>query len=144
MNSVSKNQETNSALLSHAEITKVMNKMSSIIKVSCSYKIGKTGERADERFKNGYEDEYDEIKVLYTDKSPNKVSRMESILIDSCKEDPKCQNVKDGGHSVNWMTDKNGEYITYIVYKRQNHNNEGIQQIVDKCKYLSGYKSELF
>ena len=98
----------------------------------------------DERFKNGYEDEYDEIKVLYTDKSPNKVSRMESILIDSCKEDPKCQNVKDGGHSVNdWMTDKNGEYITYIVYKRQNHNNEGIQQIVDKCKYLSGYKSEL-
>lgn len=145
MNSVSKNQETNSALLSHAEITKVMNKMSSIIKVSCSYKIGKTGERTDERFKNGYEDEYDEIKVLYTDKSPNKVSRMESILIDSCKEDPKCQNVKDGGHSVNdWMTDKNGEYITYIVYKRQNHNNEGIQQIVDKCKYLSGYKSELF
>lgn len=145
MNSVSKNQETNSALLSHAEITKVMNKMSSIIKVSCSYNIGKTGERADERFKNGYEDEYDEIKVLYTDKSPNKVSRMESILIDSCKEDPKCQNVKDGGHSVNdWMTDKNGEYITYIVYKRQNHNNEGIQQIVDKCKYLSGYKSELF
>lgn len=144
MNSVSKNQETNSALLSHAEITKVMNKMSSIIKLSCSYKIGKTGERADERFKNGYEDEYDEIKVLYTDKSPNKVSRMESILIDSCKEDPKCQNVKDGGHSVNdWMTDKNGEYITYIVYKRQNHNNEGIQQTVDKCKYLSGYKSEL-
>ena len=49
MNSVSKNQETNSALLSHAEITKVMNKMSSIIKLSCSYKIGKTGERADER-----------------------------------------------------------------------------------------------
>ena len=127
MNSVSKNQETNSALLSDAEITKVMNKMSSIIKLSCSYKSGKTGERADERFKNGYEDEYDEIKVLYTDKSPNKVSRMESILIDSCKEDPKCQNVKDGGHSVNdWMTDKNGEYITYIVYKRQNHNNEPV------------------
>lgn len=144
MNSVSKNQETNCALLSNAEITKVMKTMSSIIKVSCSYKIGKTGEKADERFKNGYEDEYDEIKVLYTDKNPDKVSRMESILIDSCKEDPKCQNVKDGGHSVNdLMTDKNGEYITYVVYKRQNQNTEGIQQIVDKFKYLSEYKSEL-
>ncbi len=121
-----------------------MDTMSNIINVSCSYKIGKTGERADERYKNGYEDEYDEIKVLYMDKNPDKVSRMESILIDSCKNDPKCQNVKDGGHSVNdWMTDKNGEYITYIVYKRQNHNNDGIQQIVDKCKYLSEYKSEL-
>ena len=121
-----------------------MDTMSNIINVSCSYKIGKTGERADERYKNGYEDEYDEIKVLYMDKNPDKVSRMESILIDSCKNDPKCQNVKDGGHSVNdWMTDKNGEYITYIVYKRQNHNNDGIQQIVDKCKHLSEYKSEL-
>ena len=121
-----------------------MDTMSNIINVSCSYKIGKTGERADERYKNGYEDEYDEIKVLYMDKNPDKVSRMESILIDSCKNDPKCQNVKDGGHSVNdWMTDKNGEYITYIVYKRKNHNNDGIQQIVDKCKYLSEYKSEL-
>ena len=121
-----------------------MDTMSNIINVSCSYKIGKTGERADERYKNGYEDEYDEIKVLYMDKNPDKVSRMESILIDSCKNDPKCQNVKDGGHSVNdWMTDKNGEYITYIVYKRQNHNNDGIQQIADKCKYLSEYKSEL-
>lgn len=144
MNSVSKNQETNSAQPSLKEITIVMDTMSSIINVSCSYKIGKTGERADERFKNGYEDEYDEIKVLYMDKNPDKVSIMESILIDSCKKDPKCQNVKDGGHSVNdLMTDKNGEYITYIVYKRQNHNNDGIQQIVDKCKYLSEYKSEL-
>lgn len=144
MNSVSKNQETNCAHPSLKEITKVMDTMSNIINVSCSYKIGKTGERADERYKNGYEDEYDEIKVLYMDKNPDKVSRMESILIDSCKNDPKCQNVKDGGHSVNdWMTDKNGEYITYIVYKRQNHNNDGIQQIVDKCKYLSEYKSEL-
>lgn len=144
MNSVSKNQETNCAHPSLKEITKVMDTMSNIINVSCSYKIGKTGERADERYKNGYEDEYDEIKVLYMDKNPDKVSRMESILIDSCKNDPKCQNVKDGGHSVNdWMTDKNGEYITYIVYKRQNHNNDGIQQIVDKCKYISEYKSEL-
>lgn len=144
MNLVSKNQETNCAHPSLKEITKVMDTMSNIINVSCSYKIGKTGERADERYKNGYEDEYDEIKVLYMDKNPDKVSRMESILIDSCKNDPKCQNVKDGGHSVNdWMTDKNGEYITYIVYKRQNHNNDGIQQIVDKCKYLSEYKSEL-
>lgn len=85
------------------------------------YKIGKAGETADERFDNGYKDEYDSIKVLYTSKNPDLVSKMEKELIDELKLETKCRNEKDGDKSLNDpMTPRNGEYITYVVFKISN------------------------
>lgn len=84
------------------------------------YKIGKAGETKEERYQNGYSEEYDDIEVLYTSKDPNLVSKMEKELIDEFTLEFKCQNEKDGAKSFNdKMTDRNDEYITYVVYKNE-------------------------
>lgn len=84
------------------------------------YKIGKAGETSDERFANGYSVEYDNIKVFYSSKDPEDVSKMEKDLINEFQYDMKCQNDKDGFQSLNdVMTDHNKQYITYVVFKKK-------------------------
>lgn len=84
------------------------------------YKIGKAGETEQERFTNGYSGEYDDIITLYTSKDPEEVSKMEKDLINEFKYDTKCQNDKDGFQSLNDpMTDRNKQYITYVVFKKK-------------------------
>ena len=49
------------------------------------YKIGKAGETAQERFSNGYNEVYDQIKVLFSSDDPDLASKMEKDLIDEFK-----------------------------------------------------------
>lgn len=56
--------------------------------------------------------------MSHPSKDPEEVSKMEKDLINEFKYDTKCHNDKDGFRSLNDpMTDRNKQYITYVVFK---------------------------
>lgn len=83
-----------------------------------SFKIGKSGMTAEERFSEpDYNGVYDDIKVVYKSTSADNVSKMEAALIEYFKNNKKCDNIKDGKCSVNDSMTDSDEYIVYVVYK---------------------------
>lgn len=83
-----------------------------------SFKIGKSGMTAEERFSEpDYNGEYDDIKVVYKSSSMDNLSKMEASLIDFFIDNEKCENIKDGEGSVNDTMADSDEYIVYVVYK---------------------------
>ena len=83
-----------------------------------SFKIGKSGMTAEERFSEpDYNGEYDGIVEVYASSSADNVSRMEASLIECFKNYEKCDNIKDGDSSVNDTMASSSEYIVYVVYK---------------------------
>ena len=78
-----------------------------------SFKIGKTGQRVDNRYMNSdYPDTYRHIKTVYSG-SEQDASDMESFLIDHYKDHSKCDNRKDGEASNN---DDMTDAVIYHVY----------------------------
>ena len=83
-----------------------------------SFKIGKSGMTAKERFSEpDYNGKYDGIVAVYESTSADNVSRMEASLINYFKDNKKCDNDKDGDSSVNDAMTSSSEYIVYVVYK---------------------------
>lgn len=83
-----------------------------------SFKIGKSGMTAEERFSEpDYNGVFDNIKVVYKSTSADNVSKMEAALIEYLKNNKKCDNIKDGKCSVNDSMTDSDEYIVYVVYK---------------------------
>lgn len=80
------------------------------------FKIGKTGQTIDDRYsKSTYKDEYKGIVSIYTSENPDEISRLEADLNKEFKKHPKCDN--DRTTEKDDMTDSEGEYTLYIVWK---------------------------
>lgn len=83
------------------------------------FKIGKTGDTCEERFKN-YNGEYEDILPLYESNDKDEINKLEADLIDMFIRNEKCDNEKDGDDSINdQMSDENGNYIVYMVYNKK-------------------------
>ena len=96
-------------------------KVQSIIKKCSSFKIGKTGmEPYTERLNEpDYSQDYKftNIDSAFRTRDKDEVSDMEAYLIDTFKDDPKCENVKDGDASFNDNMADADIYTTYVVWK---------------------------
>lgn len=102
-----------------SDVMKIANYITDYAKNWSSFKIGKTGMTAKERFSEpDYNGEYDDgIVEVYASSSDNNVSLMEASLINYFKDNKKCDNDKDGDSSVNDTMASSSEYIVYVVYK---------------------------
>ena len=82
------------------------------------FKRGKTGEKLEER-KNqpDYCSTYDNIDEVYQTSSKEAASKMEAYLIDEFDYLDKCQNKKDGDHSINDDMADSDTYYVYVVWK---------------------------
>ena len=105
-------------LILPSDVMKIANFIFDCAKNWSSFKIGKSGMTAEERFSEpDYNGEYDGIEVVYESPSSDNVSRMEASLINFFKNHEKCDNIKDGEGSVNDTMADSDNYIVYVVYK---------------------------
>jgi hypothetical protein len=95
-----------------------IEKIDAIISECTSFKIGKTGERLLDRLNQpDYNDVYTHIVSVFTGTKED-VDSMESYLINTYLNHPKCDNKKDGGASKNdTMADGSEKYQVYVVWK---------------------------
>ena len=108
----------NGHLMFSSDMPKIASFIASCAKDWSSFKIGKSGMTAEERFsESDYNGVYDDIKVVYKSSSIDNVSKMEATLINLFKNNEKCENIKDGQGSVNDNMTTSSEYIVYVVYK---------------------------
>lgn len=75
-----------------------------------SYKIGKTNQKLSERFDSEYQNDYDDIKLIYESKDTDLIDWLEKELIELYRYKPKCDNKQLGGGP-------NGATQIYIVIK---------------------------
>lgn len=81
------------------------------------FKIGKTGMTVeDRRNEPDYRDAYPNAKWLISTPWPDAAGRMEATLIDYYLAHPKCDNIKDGGSSLNDIVADTEKYYVYIVW----------------------------
>ena len=100
------------------DVMKIANEIMACAENWSSFKIGKSGMTAGERFcEPDYNGVYDGIIVVYESTSADNVSKMESSLINFFMDNEKCDNTKDGECSVNDTMADSDEYIVYVVYK---------------------------
>lgn len=87
------------------------------IRETCSsYKIGKTGTLLEERLKESdYNGVYDDIDPVFETNSKELCSYAEARLIDAFINDPKCNNKKDGEHSIGDKLEDTPPYYVYVV-----------------------------
>lgn len=62
-----------------------------------SYKIGKTNQELSERFDSEYQNDYDDIKLIYESKDTDLIDWLEKELIERYRNEPKCDNKQLGG-----------------------------------------------
>ena len=105
-------------LMLTSDVMKIANFIFDYAKNWSSFKIGKSGMTAEERFSEpDYNGEYDGIEVVYESPSSDNVSWMEASLINVFKNHEKCDNIMDGDCSVNDTMADSDKYIVYVVYK---------------------------
>ncbi len=95
-----------------------MAKIYAIIAECASFKIGKTGETLLDRLNQpDYNDVYTHIVSVFTGAKED-VDDMETYLINTYLNHPKCDNKKDGGASKNdTMAEDADGYHVYVVWK---------------------------
>lgn len=95
-----------------------MAKIDAIIAECASFKIGKTGETLLDRLNQpDYNDVYTHIVSVFTGAKED-VDDMETYLINTYLNHPKCDNKKDGGASKNdTMAEDADGYHVYVVWK---------------------------
>lgn len=105
-------------LMLTSDVMKIANFIFDYAKNWSSFKIGKSGMTAEERFSEpDYNGEYDGIVEVYASSSADNISRMEASLIECFKNHEKCDNIKDGDSSASDTMASSSEYIVYVVYK---------------------------
>ena len=115
-----KRNKKDGELMLTSDVMKIANFIFDCAKNWSSFKIGKSGMTAEERFSEpDYNGEYDGIEVVYESTSADTVSQMESSLINFFKNHEKCDNIKDGDSSASDTMTSSSEYIVYVVYKLQ-------------------------
>ena len=115
-----KRNKKDGELMLPSDVMKISNYITDYAKNWSSFKIGKSGMTAEERFSEpDYNGEYDGIVEVYANQSADNVSQMEASLINYFRDNKKCDNDKDGDSSVNDTMASSSEYIVYVVYKLQ-------------------------
>lgn len=100
------------------DVRYIVSKINSLEIRWSHFKIGKTGNTVEERsVEPDYINDYDGIIELYISSSKQLVSDMEAALIDSFKNDPKCDNGKGGKQSLNDKMADSNKYLVYLVFK---------------------------
>lgn len=113
-----KRNKKDGELMLPSDVMKISNYITDYAKNWSSFKIGKSGMTAEERFSEpDYNGEYDGIVEVYANQSADNVSQMEASLINYFRDNKKCDNDKDGYSSVNDTMASSSEYIVYVVYK---------------------------
>ena len=108
----------NGQMMFSSDMPKIASLIASCAKDWNSFKIGKSGMTAEERFSEpDYNGVYDDIMVVYESSFADNVSKMEASLIKCFIDNEKCENIKDGEGSVNDTMADSDEYIVYVVYK---------------------------
>lgn len=93
-----------------------------------SFKIGKTGQSKEQRLAqykaDPNEEDYQGIEFVFSGNKQD-VDDMESFLIDYYKDNPKCDNKRDGEVSNNdKMADDEDVYHVYVVWNEKNQRKE--------------------
>ena len=89
------------------------NNIKNSIDACSSFKIGKTGQKLEDRFKE-YENEYDNIEEIYSSSNKTLIDDLEKWLITYFQEySPGCDNEQNGGGDM----DISDMYRIYIVIK---------------------------
>ena len=93
-----------------------------------SFKIGKTGQKDDDRLSQYRADpdekDYEYLEFVYSGNKKD-VDDMESFLIDYYKDNPKCDNKRDGEVSNNdKMADDADVYHVYVVWNEKKQRKE--------------------
>lgn len=107
-------------LMFKEDVRTIVSKIKSAETYWSHFKIGKTGNTVEERsVEPDYINDYDGIIELYISSSKQLVSDMEAALIDSFKNDPKCDNGKGGKQSLNDKMADSDKYVVYLVFKEK-------------------------
>ena len=115
-----KRNKKDGELMLTSDVMKIANFIFDCAKNWSSFKIGKSGMTAEERFSEpDYNGEYDGIVEVYANQSADNVSQMEASLINYFRDNKKCDNDKDGDSSASDTMTSSSEYIVYVVYKLQ-------------------------
>ena len=87
------------------------------IRQNCaSYKIGKTGMLLEDRLNEpDYRDVYTAIEPVYESNSKEMCGFAEAQLIDAFINDPRCDNQKNGEHSLGDNLSDNSPFYVYVV-----------------------------
>lgn len=97
-------------------LEKAIARINEIRQTCSSYKIGKTGMLLEERLNEpDYNGVYNAIDPVYEAHSKEMCSCAEADLIDAFIDDPKCDNVKDGEHSIGDNLKDTPPYYVYVV-----------------------------
>jgi hypothetical protein len=103
-------------------IDNIQNSIDSTIETCEYFKIGKTGDDPEERYKNEeeYRNHYDDIKTLATHEDKETINQLEAYFIEKHQNDEsfhKNKNKNKGSGGI--MTDKLERYSLYIVFKNK-------------------------
>ncbi len=90
----------------------VKAKIDKKIQLVSKFKIGKSGQSADERFRQNYEDEFRFIDEICFHENESSIDELEEYLIAHFKNDSRCQNEQVGGGEMT----KSNKYIIYLVW----------------------------
>ena len=94
-----------------------VSKVRKIAESCTNFKIGKTGERLEERRNQpDYKDTYMHIKEIYTSKNAEEVYKMEADLIHQFILNSKCDNQKEGFLSQSDKMKNSDVYRVYVVW----------------------------
>ncbi len=95
-----------------------IKKIKNIIANYSRFKIGKTGQNLNDRFKSEYKNDYDEIIEVFKSSNKNEVDSLEVYLINYIKNmkeySSKCDNERLGSGE---MGTKSKAYYVYVVVK---------------------------
>ena len=87
-----------------------------IAKDGCYFKIGKTGQTVEERFKSDDYNTYDRFSTLHSSGDQSEVDELEKTLIEhfrSSTYEEQCENKVSDNHDMK----ESGEYHVYVVYR---------------------------
>ena len=99
------------------DLNKAKSKTEEVIKNCKSFKIGKTGQKLNDRFRS-YVDKYSDIKQLAYSPNPEVVSYIEAELIKLYKDHSLCDNERGSVASFkDDMAEDATEYYVYIVWR---------------------------
>lgn len=77
-----------------------------------NFKIGKTGQTLDERYRQEYESDYEGKQELFSSSSKEEVDNMEEYLIERFIHEEKCDNEQVGGGDMT----NSSRYLVYLVF----------------------------
>jgi hypothetical protein len=91
----------------------VIKKIEVIANKSAKFKIGKTGQKLQDRFSSEYAEEFDEILPICSHKDKNVIDKLEKQCIEYFTEQhSRCENDQTGGGDMGEESDK---YRLYVV-----------------------------